>query len=60
MQEGAEYVARQGRVVLDEAIELIDRGEEIFNKRKDQFGNLVEAGQEACRAAAEKLAYTAS
>ena len=60
MQEGAEYVARHARAVLDEASEIIDRSEETFNKRKDKLGNLVGAGKEAYRAAAERLAHTAS
>jgi gas vesicle protein len=47
--QGQEYIKRQGKELLDEANELIDRGKNAVKQQKDQLSAAIEAGKEAYR-----------
>ena len=51
VDQGQDYIKRQGAAALDQANELIDRGKNAIKEQKDQLTGAVEAGIEAYREA---------
>jgi len=49
VNQGQEYIKRQGKELLDEANDLIDRGKNAVKHQKDQLSAAIEAGKEAYR-----------
>lgn len=50
-QEGADYLKTRGREARDTMNEWVDRGKEIVNRQKEQFGHAAEAARQAYREA---------
>lgn len=51
LDQGQDYIKRQGAAVLDQANELIDLSKNAIKDQKDQLTGAVEAGIKAYRAA---------
>lgn len=50
-QEGREYIKNRSRDARESMNEWVDRGREVVNRQKDQFGSAIEAGRQAYREA---------
>ena len=49
IDQGQEYIQRQGKELLDEANELLDRGKKAVKQKRDQLSAAIEAGKAAYR-----------
>ena len=54
VDQGQEYIKRQGNELLDRANELIDQGKNAVMQQKDQLSAAVEAGKQAYRSSVEE------
>lgn len=50
--EGRDYIKTRGKDAKDTVNEWVERGKEVVNRQKDQFGSAFEAGRQAFREAA--------
>jgi gas vesicle protein len=53
-REGADYVSRGGRNVMDKTTTYIDRGKEVLQQQREQLTAALEAGKQAYREEKEK------
>jgi len=50
-QEGREYMKTRGREAREQVNQWVDRGKDVVNRQKEQFGSAIEAGRQAYREA---------
>jgi gas vesicle protein len=50
--EGRDYIKNKGRDAKDTVSEWVERGKEVINRQKEQFGSAIDAGRQAYREAA--------
>ena len=53
-REGADYVSRGGRNVVDKTTSYLDRGKEVIAQQREQLAAAMEAGKQAYREEKEK------
>jgi gas vesicle protein len=50
-QEGREYIKNRGREARDTMNDWVDRGKDVINRQKEQFGQAADAARQAYREA---------
>ncbi|HLJ85208.1 MAG TPA: YtxH domain-containing protein [Candidatus Angelobacter sp.] len=53
-EEGGEYLKSRGREAKETMDQWVQRGQEVVNRGKEQFGSAFEAGRQAFREAAHE------
>ena len=53
-REGADYVSRSGRNVVDKTTGYVERGKELLQSQRDQLSAAMEAGKQAYREEKDK------